>query len=357
MFFESTPLIGRFLRIGFFAGLFCASITASLWNGRAAEAGSETKTSAGGSIEAWLNVPFATMGGEELFLNLYRPAETTGTLPLIVHVHGGGWKGENTAEQLLEMQTTETLHMQLDLHPSGWNAGPNKGIWPVLPFWLVNRGYAMASIAYRSSDKALFPAQIEDCKAAIRWLRANAKVFGFDPDRIGICGGSAGGHLVSLLGTIGDASPLNAHEPAPKESCKVRAVCSIAGPSDFLDLIRRHPGETYAFALKLMAELIGGDLQANAEKVRMANPIQYISSDDPPFLLIHGDQDKLVPLSQSEIFHQALQKAGVESTLHVVKGADHIFVSPDADKAMAEFFDEHLKRGSCPSESLPESPR
>lgn len=294
-------------------------------------------------LDAWMNVKFATMGGEDLFLNVYRPLGSAATLPLIVWIHGGGWKGENFAEQFPPENPTPTVEARIKIHPDDPRAAP-KGPWPAWPspsLWITGRGYALASISYRSSDKAPFPAQIEDCKAAIRWLRAHARKYNFDPKRVGVWGGSAGGHLAALVGTSGGVKDLEREGPYRRFSSRAKAVCSTCGPTDFLDMRRRYPGETYAGSFRLMEQLIGGGLDENPEKIARANPITYITPDDPPFLLTHGDMDTVVPVSQAEILHDALTMAGLDSALIVVKGGGHFFLNPNAE--IAAFFDKHLR--------------
>ena len=168
----------------------------------------------------------------------------------------------------------------------------------------------MASINYRLSQHAIFPAQIEDCKAAIRWLRANAAKYHLDADRIGVWGASAGGHLVAMLGTTGSVKELEGKGGNLDQSSRVQCVVDWFGPSDLPTMGGSHddPGSPES-------RLIGGPVQENKEKARKASPLTYVSKDSAPFLIMHGDQDNVVPPGQSELLAEALKKAGVEVTL------------------------------------------
>ncbi|MBM3837629.1 MAG: alpha/beta hydrolase [Verrucomicrobia bacterium] len=248
-------------------------------------------------------------GHERQKLDLYLPKEGR-QLPLLVWVHGGAWR-----------------------------AG-SKDTCPALSF--VREGYVVASINYRLSQHAIFPAQIEDCKAAIRWLRANAGQYGIDADRIGVWGSSAGGHLVALLGTAGDAKQFEKGEHL-EWSSRVQAVCDWFGPTDFTQMNKAGSSMDHDAADSPESHLIGGPIQNNKEKTARANPITYVSRDDPPFLIMHGDRDPLVPMNQSELLEAALKSAGVEVTFHVVKGAGHGFGGPELTRMVREFFARHLK--------------
>ena len=200
----------------------------------------------------------------------------------------------------------------------------------------------MASINYRLSQHAVFPAQIEDCKAAIRWLRANAAKYHLDPDHIGVWGASAGGHLVALLGTTGGVKELEGTGGNLDQSSRVQCVVDWFGPTDMATMGRQadKPGTP-------VAQLIGGPVQENQEKARKASPLTYVSKDSAPFLIMHGDKDNMVPLQQSEVLAEALKKAGVEVKLQVVKGNGHGgpgFNSPENRKLIEDFFAKHLKR-------------
>lgn len=255
------------------------------------------------------NQEYVPGGHERQKLDLYLPAGD-GPFPVLVWVHGGGWQ-----------------------------AG-SKDRCPAVP--LVGRGYAVVSINYRLSQHARFPAQIEDCKAAVRWLRAQAGKYHLDKDRFGAWGASAGGHLVALLGTSGGAKDLEGKGAGPEESSRVQAVVDWFGPTD---LTRMRGGHDRPNSPE--AKLLGGPVQENKALAAKANPVAYVSHDSPPFLIMHGDKDRTVPFSQSQLLAEALIRAGVEVDFVPVPGAGHggrQFGSPANRKLITEFFDRHLKR-------------
>lgn len=259
------------------------------------------------------NLSYVTNGHERQKLDLFIPPSATNSLPLIIWVHGGAW----------------------------W--GGNKENNPALPY--LQMGYAVASINYRLSQHAIFPAQIEDCKAAVRWLRAHAKEHNLDADRFAAWGTSAGGHLVALLGTAGDVKKFDVGENL-EVSSRVQAAVDFFGPTDLTQMAKdslpdSHFDHDAPDAPE--AKLIGGPVQANKDKCAAANPITYVAKDSPPFLIMHGNKDKLVPYQQSELLRDALQKAGVPVTLKIIEGAGHGFGGADIDRQVAAFFDQQLK--------------
>ena len=296
------------------AGLFVlAQMTGAAQAAQAQPAGRAARPLPEG-VKAVRDLEYANVGGKPLRLDLYLPEKSPGPLPLIVWIHGGAW-----------------------------SAGSKNGT-PALP--QTARGYAVASIDYRLSQEAIFPAQIHDCKAAIRWLRAHAKEYNINPDRIGVWGSSAGGHLVALLGTSGDVKELEGTEGNLDQSSRAQAVCDWFGPTDFLQMAAHSLPDSkieHDAANSPESRLVGGALQENKEKVARANPITYVSKDDPPFLIMHGDKDNLVPHHQSELLRDALKKAGVDVTFKTVEGAGHGFGGPQVMKMVEEFFDKHLK--------------
>ncbi len=266
-------------------------------------------------VKAQRDIEYARIGDTSLLLDLFLPQTEGPPRPVVVWVHGGGWR-----------------------------AG-SKDRCPAIP--LSGQGYVVASINYRLTDVATFPAQIEDCKAAIRWLRAHAEKYNLDAGRIGVWGGSAGGHLVALLGTSGDVKALEGKGGNNGSSSRVQAVCDWYGPTDLIKLDRdarealQRSGNGNA-----VTRLIGGPVDQNEKKARQANPITYVSKDDPPFLIMHGDKDPLVPLDQSEMLNDALKKAHVDVTLFVVQGGGHGagFQEPHILKMVRDFFDKQLKQ-------------
>ena len=246
-----------------------------------------------------------------LALDLFLPEADAGRpLPMVVWIHGGGW------------------------------ANGSKQNCPLA--YLAARGYAVASVDYRLTAVAQWPAQIDDCRAAVRWLRLHASAHGLDPDRVGVAGGSAGGHLAALLGTL---------DPPADEtvSSRVRAVCDLYGPSDLLTMPPNvpGPGKTDAdLANSNGAKLLGGTVKDRPELARQASALFQASAGDAPFLILHGDQDQRVPLDQSQRLHERLQEVGVPSELVVLPAAGHggpAFQTPEIQARVKQFFDAHLQ--------------
>lgn len=255
------------------------------------------------------NLEYVPGGHERNKLDLYLPSVAEKPLPVVVWIHGGAWR-----------------------------AGGKEGCPAV---GLVARGYAVASINYRLSQHAVFPAQIEDCKAAIRFLRAVAKQYGLDPDHVGVWGASAGGHLVALLGTSGGVKDLEGRRGSLGPSSRVQCVVDWFGPTDFTRMGGWHDAPDSP-----EAQLLGGPVAKNKDKAARANPITYVTKDDPPFLIMHGEDDGTVPISQSELLDAALRRARVPSTFVRIGGAGHggpAFNAPENRKRIEDFFDKHLK--------------
>lgn len=271
-------------------------------------------------VKAHRDLTYVAHGHERHRLDLFVPEKAEGPLPLIIWIHGGGWQN-----------------------------GSKEGC-PPLRSGYTQRGYAVASINYRLSGHAPFPAQIEDCKAAIRWLRANATQFQLDPQRFGVWGSSAGGHLVALVGTSGDvpAFDVGAHLD---QSSRVQAVCDYYGPTDFTVFVTTPGYESHATASSPEAKLIGGAVMENKDKAARLNPITYVTKDDPPFLIVHGDKDPTVPINQSQLLFNALKKTGVSVHFHTIKGAGHGqgFGGPEIEPMVNRFFDRVLKAKPLPS--------
>ncbi|MCX8035842.1 MAG: alpha/beta hydrolase [Candidatus Sumerlaeia bacterium] len=262
-------------------------------------------------FKAERDIEYVAGGGNSRSLDIYYPEKAEGKLPLIVWVHGGAWMGG-------DKKSCPALRM-------------------------LERGYVVASINYRLSQEAIWPAQIQDCKAAIRWLRANADKYHIDPDRIGVWGSSAGGHLVALLGTTGDVKALEGNEGPQGVSSRVQAVCDFFGPTDFTKIGNFPSNLNHNAPDSPESKLLGVPILEHPEKCAEANPITYITKDDPPMLIMHGDKDMTVPINQSELLYEAMKKAGLDVTYHVVAGGGHGFGGPEIDRMVNEFFDRVLK--------------
>ena len=200
--------------------------------------------------------------------------------------------------------------------------------------------FAAVSIGYRLSDEAQWPAQIHDCKAAVRWIRANAKKYNLDPDRIGVIGPSAGGHLAAILGTSGNVAELEgALGEHTGQSSRVACVVNLFGSTNLLTL-----GGNHDRAHSPESRLLGGAIQERKDLARQASAITHVSQDDPPFLVIHGTEDRVIPFAQSEAFIAALKKEEVGAWLVPVKGGAHgNFRNPEVLKRYYAFFDKHLR--------------
>ncbi len=264
------------------------------------------------------------------------PANVTATRG-IVYVEGGG------ASQSLDIfvpKDTKNPPLIVFVHGGGWSAG-SKEQNPAMQF--TRSGFAVASINYRLTREAIFPAQIADCRAAIRYLRSHAKEYGYDGDRIGVWGTSAGGHLVALLGTGADVKELDGDNKVAPTSCAVQAVADFFGPTDLL-AISNHPSTIkHHDASSPESRLLGGPPPEKRELAALANPITHIGKNVPPFLIMHGDKDPLVPLNQSELLNNALKKANADVEFQVVEGAGHGFAGPKVSEKLLGFFEKSLK--------------
>jgi acetyl esterase/lipase len=241
------------------------------------------------------NLAYVTHGGPSQTLDLYAPKKAK-DVPLVVWIHGGAFF----------FGSKEGFPAEL------------------VPLHLLLEGYAVASINYRLSPEAVFPAQLEDCKAAVRWLRAHADEFGIDPNRIGVWGASAGGNLAALVGTTGEIRDFEVGENLGYSS-RVQAVCDFFGPTDFLqiDANRLPDGQIHNAPDSPESKLVGGPIQDNPDKVRRVNPITYVTKSAPPFLIVHGTLDRLVPFNQSQLLVAALKAAGASVKFHPVEGGGH----------------------------------
>jgi len=200
--------------------------------------------------------------------------------------------------------------------------------------------FAAVSIGYRLSDEAQWPAQIHDCKAAIRWVRGNAKKYNLDPKRIGVIGPSSGGHLAAMLGTSDKVAELEGTLGEHRDqSSRVTCVVDLFGPTNMLTLGIKHDRPNSP-----ESKLLGGPIQQKKELARQASAITHVTNDDPPFLLVHGTKDPVIPFAQSEAFVEALKKVKVDAWLVPVEGGVHgNFRSPEVPQRFYVFFDKYLR--------------
>ncbi len=278
------------------------------------------------------DIAYIEGGDEAQKLDIYLPEKPSEKpLPLIVHIHGGGWRGGSK--------------------------------FPCPVMGMVFKGYAVASVEYRFSQKAVFPAQIQDCQAAIRWLRAHAKQYNFDTNHLGAVGGSAGGHLSALVGTSGGKKAFPSIGGNEDQSDRVQAVCDIYGPADFSTVIQQAaedknvknifqfntPSDPYSL-------LIGTKLD-DKPKADAVSPVHYVTKDNPPFLILHGTHDSLVPYAQSVQLEAALKAQGVPVWLQKLPGSGHggpAFNKPALLQLMQDFFDKYLKDADVKITLVPE---
>jgi acetyl esterase/lipase len=275
----------------------------------------------------FLDIPYAYLSPAQK-LDVYLPDEGEGPFPVIVSIHGGAFMGCDKA----------------DLQ--------------VLPMWEgLKRGYAVVAINYRLSGEARFPALVHDAKAAVRWIRANAQRYHFDPGRIAAWGGSAGGYLASMLGTSAGVQELEDRAMGnPEYPSNVQAVVDWFGPTDFLKMdeqlaergLPSPPGMEHSGANSPESLLLGQKITEIPERVRAANPETYIRQNAPPFLLQHGTKDAVVPVQQSIDLAARLRRVLGERKviLELLEGAEHgdpRFETPENVDRVLSFLDEHLK--------------
>ncbi len=269
------------------------------------------------SIEARFDQPYAGTDNPRQRLELLVPKKRASDkpLPVVAFIHGGGWR-------------------------NGDKTGGRRRV----ASYVTSGQFVGVSIGYRLSGEATWPAQIHDCKAAIRWLKANADSLGIDPDRIGVWGSSAGGHLVAMLGTSGNVADLEGKLGSHTAvSSRVSCVVDEYGPTNFLTMNDFPSRIDHLSATSPESLLIGGQITEHEDKVRHASPLTYVSKDDPPFLIIHGTDDPLVPYNQSKVLEAALQKAGVAVSLQTITAGQHGgFRSRELDRRTRLFFEKHL---------------
>jgi acetyl esterase/lipase len=258
------------------------------------------------------DIPYAEIPGLTLYLDLYKPT-AGGRLPMVVYIHGGSWLS---------------------------------GTRKKCPVWLISKGYAVASIEYRLSSQAVFPAQIFDCKGAVRWLRAHAAEYGYDASRMAVMGASAGGHLAVLLGTSGGEEKLEGDVGGNlDQSSRVQAIVDFFGPTDFIlrstgqpDKTENPDGNVY--------RLLGHAVRADEERAKLASGAWHVTADAPPLIIVHGTQDDKVLLNQSQRLCEAYQEFGLENSLHLVEGAGHggsAYEAPAIQELVTDFLEVHLK--------------
>jgi acetyl esterase/lipase len=253
-------------------------------------------------------------------MDIYRPSQvSTAPTPAVLYVHGGGWE-----------------------HGSSTLGGINASIGQML----TERGILVAAVNYRLAPQYLWPAQIDDVKCAVRYLRANAQQYGIDPAKIGARGGSAGGHLVSMLGTAGPSAGFDTGQYL-QQSSSLQAVVDMFGPADLT------AGGWVPSASSVVQQVFGVTPGQDNSALAHASPVRYIQPNDPPFLIFQGTRDAVVPPSQSQELASRLQAAGVSATLVMVQNGGHGFaptggaISPTLQaitETTVDFLSQHLQR-------------
>jgi acetyl esterase/lipase len=262
------------------------------------------------------DIAYAEVGGETLRLDLYEPTGATAAAPLLVFVHGGAWE-------------------------NGSKAGMPLGA-------LVDRGYAIASLDFRPASRAPFPGQVHDIKAAVRFLRGAAARYGYDASRIGILGMSSGAHLAAAVGTSnGDAELEGTLGEHDSQSSAVQAIVAYFPATNLTTILAQSTPFGLGVREPALKRLLGALPQENEALARKASPVFHVDRDDPPLLMLHGDQDPQMPINQSHELEGAYAKHGKTAELIVVHGAKHggdEFTAPANVERVAAFLDEHLRR-------------
>lgn len=263
------------------------------------------------------DIEYGHGGGLPLYLDVYIPEiPILKPAPAVVYIHGGGWQSG-------------------DKYPSPVHS-------------LAQHGFFGVSINYRLSGVATFPAAVEDCKCAIRWLRANATKYNIDPNRIGVWGGSAGGHLALMVACTDETAGLEGNGGWEKYSSRVQAVCSYYGPTDLTHM--KDGGDTTG-----PTQFVGGSLLEKPEAYKLASPITHVTLDDPALLMVHGESDRVVPFTQSLMMKETYLKLGLKVELVKVLNAGHVFraidgkaISPTLEDIFQKMLDFFVGELCCP---------
>ena len=253
------------------------------------------------------NIPYQGDTLKKHLLDIYLPPNARGKVPLVIWVHGGGWLSNDKYADMGYMKETIAE--------------------------IMRQGYALASIDYRFSTQAVFPAQMLDCNAAISYLHDHAVEYGFDTDRFALMGFSAGGHLASMIGLSKNNAVDAFFLPGSSKAFDFKAVVDFYGPAD----LTLFPGANDAMSPEGL--LIGASPLDRPDLARIASPVSYVDKNDPPFLIIHGEKDDLVSPRQSVLLNSWLKVSGVPTELIIVPGAPHFGTMFDADEIRVRVMD------------------
>ena len=269
----------------------------------------DTEPKVPSNITEYKDIVYKKTGSRNLKLDIYQPKYIKQLVPVLVFIHGGGWKKGNKADYLRYLVD------------------------------FAQKGYVTATISYRFSQEAVFPAAVEDVKCAIRWIRTHAKDYQIDADKIAVIGGSAGGHLAMMIAYSSDVKEFDKGCDSDSVSSKVQVVVNLYGPSDLTT--------EYAIAQSSPQKFIGGLYKTDSTKYKEASPLFYITPDDPPTLIFHGTIDDLVPVTQSDKLKQKLDEMGVPNEYHRLEGWPHtmdlaVSVNEYCQFYMTKFFEEYI---------------
>jgi acetyl esterase/lipase len=295
--------------------LFAAIVAFMVNFGRSPSDAAEDPKAAAGSVQ---EIVYTKAGTTELKLDLMSPTTGDGPFPAVLVIHGGAWRAGNKAD-----------------------------VRPIMPEF-VRHGYVAISPQYRFCPKETFPAQVHDVKAAVRWIKANAKKYRIDPERIGAIGFSAGGHLALMLGVTAAGDGLEGETGSETESkpsamagdSRVKAVVNFFGPTDLA------ANDIPDISKPLVKDFLGGTPEAKPEAAQKASPLTYVSKDDAPVLTFQGTNDPLVPYTQAFKLAQAMTAAGVPGRVELLIGASHGWGGAEMDRTKSEtfsFFECYLK--------------
>ncbi|MCB1062305.1 MAG: alpha/beta hydrolase [Verrucomicrobiae bacterium] len=255
---------------------------------------------------------------------------------------------EDTKAQSLDVYLAKSdtpTPVMIYIHGGGWRAGSKAKIPGFLAQGVAKGWFSVVSVEYRFTDVAPHPAQVNDCVRAVQFVRQHASEWNIDPKRVGVTGGSAGAHLSLWVALHDDAADPDAEDPVQRQSSRVSCVISFAGPTDWQllsEIEHKHP----AYRQLLGYEPGTPAAEMSAELKKDVSPITFVSKDDPPVLLVHGDADDIVPIRHAQVIDEKLDAAGVPSELFIVEGANHGVAGAGGDAVAnrtLDFIKEHLQ--------------